>query len=233
MPAQGLVKELILLDGIPTVRIQCDPSWIPAPGQYLHAYADASNSLLADLVFLAKSFADGFLAAPPVPISWTPGTLLHLRGPMGNGFLLPENARKVALITFDIQPAGVGDSPLRLLSLLDTAVGQEASIVLVCHNPPAGLPLQIEVQPLSALLEVFSWADYVAIDVRRESLPGLMKIFGGRDQRMTKNEVQILVRTPMPCGDLAECGICTVESRRGRLLACKQGPVFTLNDFLD
>ena len=233
MPAEGLVKELILLDGKPCVRIQCGPSLIPAPGQYLLAYADGSNSLLADSLFLARSFADSFLAALPLPTSWAPGTSLHLRGPMGHGFHLPKNARNVALIAFDLQPGSAGDSPLRLLPLLDAAVKQEASIVLVSHSPPGDLPFQIEVQPLSAWMEVYNWADYVALDLRRESLPDLRKMLVKQGQLMGRKEVQILIRTAMPCGALAECGICTVESHRGHLLACKDGPVFTGEDLLD
>jgi hypothetical protein len=67
MQAEGIIKELVLLDGKPSARIQCEPSLIPASGQYLLAFAEASDSPLAVSVFSAKSFADGFLAAPPIP----------------------------------------------------------------------------------------------------------------------------------------------------------------------
>ncbi len=95
MQGEGIIKELVLLDGKPCARIQCDPSLIPAPGQYLLAYADGSDSPLAASVFSAKSFADGFLTAPPIPSSWNLGMRLHLRGPLGHGFILPEDARRV------------------------------------------------------------------------------------------------------------------------------------------
>ena len=226
MQAEGIIKELVLLDGKPSSRIQCDPSLIPTSGQYLLAYADGSDSPLAASVFSAKSSADGFLAAPPIPNSWNLGTRLHLRGPLGHGFILPNNARRVALIAFN-------ESPIRLLALLDSVLKKEASIVLVCQTPPDDLPLQIEVQPISALLDIRNWADYTAIDASRESLPELKKMLGRSNPFIVKNEAQILIRTPMPCGALAECGVCTVESHRGPLLACKYGPVFNLKDLLD
>jgi len=226
MQAEGNVKELVLLDGKPSARIQCDPSLILAPGQYLLAYADGSESALAASVFLAKPFADGFLAAPPMPISWTLGAHLHLRGPLGYGFVLPNEARRVALIAFD-------NSPSRLIALIDSALKQEASIVLVCQTSPDDLPLQIEIQPLSALMDVCNWADYIAIDSSREALPELKKMLERSGPFIVKNEAQILIRTPMPCGALAECGVCTIESHRGPLLACKDGPVFDLKDLLD
>jgi hypothetical protein len=212
MQDDGMIQELVLLDGKPSARIDCDPSLIPAPGQYLLAYADGSDSPLAAPIFLAKSFADtqktsasGFLAAPPMPISWTLGTRLHLRGPLGHGFILPNHARRVAFVALDTQPASAGDSPARLLTLLGSALKQEASIVLVCKTPPDDLPLQVEVQPLNAVLDVCNWADYIAIDAKRESLPELKKMLGKIDPLRVKNEAEILIRTPMPCGALAEC----------------------------
>jgi NAD(P)H-flavin reductase len=232
MQAEGIIKELVLLDGKSSARIECDPSLIPTPGQYLLAYADGSDSPLAASVFSAKSFADthktsagGFLAAPPIPNSWNLGAHLNLRGPLGHGFILPKDARRVALIAFD-------DYPTRLLPMLDAALKQEASIVLICQTPPDDLPLQVEVRPISALLDICDWADTIAMDAARESLPELKKMLGRSNPFIVKNEAQILIRTPMPCSALAECGVCTVESHRGPLLACKDGPVFDLKDLL-
>ena len=233
MQAEGIIKELVLLDGKPSARIQCEPSLIPAPGQYLLAFAKASNSPLAASVFSAKSFADSFLVAPPMLTSWNPGTRLHLRGPLGHGFILPNNARRVALIVLDTQQASASDSPARLLALLDPTLKQEASVVLICPTPPDDLPLQIEVQPISALLDICNWADYIAMDAARESLSELKKMLGRGNPFMVKNEAQILIRTAMPCGALAECGVCSIESHHGQLLACKDGPVFDLKDLLD
>jgi hypothetical protein len=233
MQAVGIVKELVLLNGIPAAWIQCDPSMIPAPGQYLLAYAGGSNSPLAVPVFLGRSFADNrkitagsFLAAPPIPAAWGIGTRLYLRGPLGHGFLFPNIARRIALIAFD-------DLPLHLTALLDAALKQEASIVMVCKDPPDDLPLQVEVQPLDSLMDVCAWADYTALDARRESLLELMKIFAGSNRLRIGNEVQVLIRAPMPCGALAECGVCSLDSGRGALLVCKDGPVFNLKDLLD
>ena len=233
MQAEGIINELVLFDGKPAARIQCDLPLIPAPGQYLLAYANASESPLAAPVFSAKSFADGFLAAPPKPTSWNPGTRLHLRGPLGHGFILPNEARRVALVAFDAQQASASDSPARLLALLDPALKQEASIVLVCQTPPDDLPLQIEVQPMSALLDIYDWAEYMAVEASCESLPELKKMLGRSNPLIVKHEAQILICTPMPCGALAECGACTVASLRGPLLACKDGPVFDLKDLLN
>jgi len=45
-------------------------------------------------------------------------------------------------------------------------------------------------------------------------------------------EAQVLVVTPMPCGGLAECGVCAFTTRRGWKMACKDGPVFDLSELI-
>jgi hypothetical protein len=105
---------------------------------------------------------------------------------------------------------------------------QGAEVALVSSSPPSDLPHEIEVQPLAALEETCAWADYAAIDVDRGSLPALRDLLGHRRGM----QGQALVHTPMPCGALAECGVCAVTFRRGWKLACKDGPVFDLSELL-
>jgi hypothetical protein len=230
---EGLVKEITLLDGSIAARILCVSNLISASGQYLLAHADGSDEPLSVPVFPAESNLQGFLAAPPIPSAWNPGTRLHLRGPLGHGFALPMSARRVALVAWDNYSA-------RLLPLMDLAHKQEAAVTLVSGAPPEDLPLLVEVQPFSALDEVLKWADYIAVDVERESLPQLRERFGSGQQARGRigsghfilNEVQVLVSTPMPCGGVAECGVCAVPVKRSWKMACKDGPVFVLNDIL-
>ena len=194
MQAEGIIKELVLLDGKPCARIQCDPSLIPAPGQYLLAYADASNSSLAASVFLAKSFADGFLAAPPMPIFMESWYAPSFARPAGTWIYFAEGCASSCTDCLRHSTSEASNSPARLLALLDVALKQEASVVLVCQTPPDDLPLQIEVQPMSALLDICDWADYIAMDAARESLPELKKMLGRSNPFIVRNEAQILIR---------------------------------------
>jgi dihydroorotate dehydrogenase electron transfer subunit len=102
--------------------------------------------------------------------------------------------------------------------------------VLVSELNISDLPPEVEIQSVSALAEVARWADYVAIDVPRESLPGLRERLGFSEQAKVPFEAQVLVVTPMPCGGMGECGVCAVTVRRGWKMACKDGPVFDLNE---
>lgn len=219
---KGSITELILEDGNRYARIACPESLIPAPGQYLLA-SDASDSLLPVPIFYTDSAPGGFISTPAD--RWGPGDVLHLRGPLGRGFSVPLTARKMALIAFD-------DDPSRLHGLIRPALVQNASVVLVSNSVGDGLPDEVEVQPLSAMHEIAHWAEYAAVDVRRESLPELRQMLLDRHPLAAVKDAQILVHTPMPCGGIAECGVCAIAVRSTWKLVCKDGPVFDLRELI-
>jgi hypothetical protein len=202
-------------------RITCPPDLIPAPGQYTLAHASGSDLPLAVPVFFSDSAPNGFRSAPYLPLTWKPGTQLNLRGPLGHGFSIPSFARKVALIAFD-------ESPARLHGLISIALKQDAEVVLVSNTVMDDMPEAVEVQPLQALIDIYQWADYAALDVARENLNQLGEMLGKQKQAKAPREAQILVRAPMPCGALAECGVCALTIRHEWKMICKDGPVFDL-----
>lgn len=219
---KGQVAELILEDGCRHVRVTCPPNLIPSPGQYLLA-GDRSDSPLPVPLFHTNSAPYGFIAAGATPAWWSPGLELDLRGPLGRGFALPHSARRVALIAFD-------NAPARLQGLIQPALTQDAAVVLVGDSNPDSLPDEVEVQPMSALQEILEWGDYLAIDLARENLYRLKESIGKRSQFLAEKRVQVLIYTPVPCGGLADCGICAVTLKSGWRLACKDGPVFDLQE---
>ena len=229
----GELTELYLENGLTGGRLLCNRTLIPAAGQYVLAYDPASNAPLPVPIFSAGPVPGGFLIAPPIPQTWQPGMMLSLRGPLGRGFSLPISARRVALISF-------GETAARLNPLLTVAMGQDASVVLVSNLNLSDLPPEVEIQPVSALADVAQWADYLALDLPRESLIGLREKLGfgehrprrehvgARWQARVKIEAQVLVTTSMPCSGMAECGVCAVTVRHGWKMTCKDGPVFSL-----
>jgi hypothetical protein len=213
--------------------IGCPPAAVPAAGQYVLAYAP--NDPLAALgtplfrgpaAGLGDTAAGGFLAAPPLPAAWVPGTSLVLRGPLGRGFSL--NSQRLAL-------AALGDTVTRLLPLAEETIQRGDAVTLFTDAPLPVLPVSIEVYPLGSLPEALSWADALAVDLPLEALAGLRNCLGLHKNELLPFPAQALVFTPMPCGGLAECGACAVSVRRSMghsryLLACKDGPVFKLDD---
>ena len=219
---KGRIDE-ILISGERAAQISCHPGLIPAPGRYLLAHAEADSSApLPHPVFNAGYAPDGFYAAAPIPSTWLPGLELNLQGPFGRGFNVPTSARKIALVA-------ASGSASRLLSLLEQLLAQKAEIVILSIAPLENLPRAIEILPLSALPETAPWADYLALDLPRHQLEFTLEKY--RPILLTAGVVELLVETPLPCGGIAECGVCAVRQRKGYALACKAGPVFTLTDF--
>jgi NAD(P)H-flavin reductase len=236
---QGKIAE-ILLDG--SLRIECSADLIPSPGQYLHAHKPASDSPLPVSLFSMESTPSGFRSAPPAPLDWKPGDLINLRGPIGNGFHIPNSAKKIALIALD-------ESIARLYGLISSSLKQNREVVLVCNSAPQDLPEAVEVQPLQALSDVLKWADYTAFDVPREvrrtpnnetnlnlasathplGLNQLKEMLKEQNQLSPKLEAQILIHTSMPCGGIAECGVCALTLSHEWKMICKEGPVFNFD----
>jgi hypothetical protein len=223
--ATGELVQIYLENELTGGRILCPQKLIPSAGQYLLAHNPALRAPLAVPIFNASPAPGGFLLAPPIPPAWQPGISLNLRGPLGRGFSMPGSARCVALVA-------LAETAARLKPILSEALGQGASIVLVSDLDLPDLPPEVEFRPTAALAEVAGWADYLAVDVVRESLPGLREKLGHSNQTKANREAQVLVRTPMPCGGIADCGVCAVTVRRGWRLACKDGPVFSLAELI-
>ena len=209
--------------------VECPSTATPHPGQYALAWDPQDRQApLATTLFPTAISPGGFLAAPPIPVFWTPGTVLALRGPLGHGFHLPVACRRMALV-------GLGDTIARLAPLIPAALAQEAAVALFSDaSLPTSLASAVEAYPLSALPELLTWADFIAIDLPLAALPDLRSRLG-LSASMDRNPhlhcpAQALVFSPMPCGGLAECGVCAVPAQRGWKLACNDGPVFNLHE---
>jgi NAD(P)H-flavin reductase len=216
----GRIVELLLEDGCLYARISCPEKLIPGPGQYLLA-SHGSDAILPVPIFHTDYAPQGFIGR--ASIGWKPGDALALRGPLGRGFSLFFSARRVVLVAFDGPPS-------QLKGLIAPALRQNASVVLVCDSNAEHLPDVVEVQPVSALREIIQWADYVALDVERANLKVMLERLGERTPYRVPGRAQILVRASMPCGGLADCGVCALTTRSDWKMACKEGPVFDMGE---
>lgn len=197
----------------------------PVPGQYFLAWAlEDRDAPLPEALFPAEITPGAFRTAAPVPHHWLPGTELALRGPLGRGFRLPAGARRVALVA-------PGGSAGRLMPLIDQCLADGRALALFTDAPLPRAPAAVEIYPLSGIAETLEWADFLAIDLPRDALGDLRRTLGLPPGAAPPCPVQVLIAAPMPCGGLAECGACAVPARRsGWKLACKDGPVFDLNE---
>ncbi len=211
--------------GQATTWIDCPKQAIPAAGQYVVARASEDEfAPLAQALFPSALAANRFQSASKPPPHWLPGTQLKLRGPLGHAFELPSGLHHLALVC-------LGEGSARLRPLMDQALTQGLEVTLFEDRRPWGLPPAVEVYPLSGLTEALPWADFLALDVPHTALAQLNRIFGPR--RAPHHPLptgQALIAGPMPCGACADCGVCAVKTRGRWKLACKDGPVFNLEE---
>lgn len=220
---QGRIVEIYSTPGGTQARIACPARLIPAPGQYLQA--SSQEAVLGTALFAAGVAEGGFISAPPIPDHWTPGTSLSLWGPLGHGFRLPANLHRLGLIA-------AGGNFAHLAHLAELALGQGTAVTLFTDHSPGQLSSALEVYPLDEYPSLAAWPDFVALDLPLENLPRLRLILGLSADSRPPYPGQVLIHTSMPCGGLADCGVCAVELRRRWKLACKDGPVFELRDLL-
>jgi hypothetical protein len=221
----AFVKELRFDTGeSPTAWIACPTEVIPAPGQYISAWSlhDGAAPLPTPL-FPAQLSPDGFLAAPPVPRTWEPGSPLELSGPLGCGFHLPVTTRRLALVA-------LGETVARLNPLVSLAVQTDIAVALFSSAPVRNIPAAVEIFPIHDLPDALNWADLLLIDLPIEALSHLRITLRLQAEDHLPCPAQVLVMTSMPCSGLAECGACYVPGRRKWKQACQDGPVFDLDE---
>jgi dihydroorotate dehydrogenase electron transfer subunit len=208
-------------------HIACAAQAIPAPGQYLLA-ADPTDRAapLAARLFASTAHPDGFDCCPGLPRTWLPGTEISLSGPLGHGFALPGNTRHLVFAALSSQPA-------RLRALVSAALTKGCAATLFADGLERDLPrwpAALEVYPLAALPDCLSYAEFLALEATPAALAGLRKLLGLGPGDRLHFSAQVLMDTPVPCGGVADCGVCAVRTRRGWKLACKDGPVFDIHE---
>lgn len=216
-------------NGHKTVEIECDPHLRPAPGQYM--FVDEMDPFdvqpVGWSVFPSGYTSRGFLASTmpdPLPATWSLETRFMISGPHGQGFSIPNDLRTLALVS-------LSPFPHRLLPVIQTALEEKTDIALFMDGPAPFLPPVVEIQPLPALSGALDWADYLAVDLQIDDLPNFRQKTHLNPDRPLPPTAQALVYTPMPCGGIADCGVCAVRTRRSKhVFACKVGPVFQLKD---
>lgn len=209
-------------DGLPRAMLSCPPEAVPTPGRYVLAHAPTDTDLALATPIFAVGYAQhgrGFTAAPPFPATWQPGSVIQLTAPRGHGFEIPADVRRLGLV-------GLGQHVATLLPLALAAFDHGGEVALFTDAPLPRLPSSLEANPLAALADAIAWADVIAIAGPLLALAALPTELRAR----LPGNTQLLIETALPCGGLAECGICALPAGRGKwLAACTAGPVVALN----
>ncbi len=167
------------------------------------------------------------------------GARLDVYGPVGAPFMLADRTRNLLL-------AGSGAALPALLFLAQRAVAQQCAVVLVAAAvtplpPPYLLPPEVEYQSVAAEDALYptlragspallAWADQLCTAVPEGALSGLIDVVRSVRLRWERGFAQVALDGPAPCGT-GICLACSVETRSGLRLRCKDGPVFDLREF--
>lgn len=224
---QAWVTEVILDPADPSsriVKIACAPEYIPEPGQYIKAsFVGDGDSPLGITLFASGYSEYGFVCRPPASENWQPGAALNLSGPYGHGFNLPAHHSRLALVSLSARFDN-------LIPLADRALKLSYAVTLFGSQSIPQLSIEIEAYPLEALPEMLSWADLLAIEAPRLMLNRVRPFLGLDDKARLPVPAQILIETAMPCAGIGDCGACAIPLRHGWVTACRDGPVFNLED---
>jgi len=198
-----------------------------------------ADRMTSSLTFLVRPFGrgSGWLAARK------PGDILSLLGPLGNWFEIPSRAQRVVMVA-----GGVGVAPLVMLSDEAAAKGIDVAFVMGAADE-AGLLVASE---LSENVEYIAATDDgsrghrgLATEVVADFVPWADQIFACGPEPMYRTlravvdplrlnrrpKIQISVERGMACG-LGACLSCVVETQRGMIASCVQGPVFDLDEVI-
>ncbi len=166
------------------------------------------------------------------------GEVLDLLGPLGNGFEIRPESKRVLLVA-----GGIGIAPL--VALAESALARDLSVVLVIgdrtsahvypdHLLPSGITAVVATEDGSA--GVRGMATDLLPQLAREADQvfacgplAMYRAMAATSEEWGNKPAQVLLEVVLGCG-VGACLGCTVETRRGRKLVCRDGPVFGLGD---
>lgn len=169
------------------------------------------------------------------------GSTLDVLGPLGHGWNIHPTTRNLLLVN-------EGAFIPALTFLAQVALEQELAVTLVSKTttvneayPPMLFPQEVEYHIVTTdgssgqhgdLQQVLSpyltWADAACCSVSRETALTLYTYF---ERLRKKNFAQCAYIQPLVCGSGA-CFACSVETRSGQKLVCRDGPIFDLRDLV-
>ncbi|MBO37001.1 MAG: hypothetical protein CL612_04120 [Anaerolineaceae bacterium] len=197
---------------------------IPLPGQFMLARFWATiypyvNTVVFPTTTESNSFTIEIKNEDQQSQNLSLGSKVELIGPCGQPVSLNKTARNLLLVA--------NTSPHKLLPFAQLALtcGMDVTFLISCKYPLESLDPRIEVHTgeLKPLLENhFEWAEQTLMDFKPGTI--IHKLLDP-----ISSNIHVLCHLMMPCGAGA-CHGCTVYTKSGWKLACKQGPFFKLSE---
>ena len=168
------------------------------------------------------------------------GEYLNLFGPLGNGFDIYPLSRKLLLAA-----GGIGIAPL--IALAEQVSTSGCSVTLLIGDRTAAriypehmLPSGINV--IVATEDGSSGVKGMVTDLIPEFIEGtdqvcacgplaMYKRMAEMESQLNGKSTQVLLEVVLGCG-VGACLGCTIQTRNGQMLVCKDGPVFELSEIV-
>lgn len=169
----------------------------------------------------------------------TKGDNVNVIGPLGNGFRITHNAKKLLIVA-----GGIGIAPLGFLIGQGLSQGRQVTLLLGARNAASILPENMI--PSGATLVITTddgsaGKKGLVIDILPEYLEGTDQIFACGPQVMLSKmaaipelrakHVQVSLEVRMGCGAGA-CYGCSIRTTHGMKRVCREGPVFDIKDII-
>ena len=168
------------------------------------------------------------------------GELVDLFGPLGKGFEIYPSSRNLLLVA-----GGVGIAPLVALAEHAIARGLKVKLVIGEKNAAKIYPerlLPSGIKPVVATEDGSLGQKGMVTDILPKLIPAADQIFvcgplpmyqaiAKMGSKLGDKPTQVLLETVMGCG-VGACLSCSIETRQGRKLVCKDGPVFEFGDII-
>ena len=168
------------------------------------------------------------------------GEYVDLFGPLGKGFEIYPSSRNLLLVA-----GGVGVAPLVALAEHAIGTGRVVKLLIGEKNAakiyperllPSGIKPVVTTEDGSLgqkgmvteiLPQFIAEADQIFVC---GPLP-MYRAIAKMGSKLGDKPTQVLLETVMGCG-VGACLSCSIETRQGRKLVCKDGPVFEFGDIL-
>ena len=200
------------------------------------------NPYLRELWFPVEILNSNIIVVEvPAAISYQPGQLLSLMGPIGKAFKFRRKLRNILLVAYD-------SAPTSLLMMLPTLLANDASVTMVMMGSArqydsSHLPEEIEIVQAEDdlswqdMVMTLGWADqvFVAVGPGKElrNFADVLRLARQRRNDVPANFIFGVFQRQLPCA-VGACYACMLRSKDGSKLQCVDGPAFDLTAlFLD
>jgi hypothetical protein len=222
----AIINSRILSTSVESFEIECPIGLHFEVGQYFLASSSEALEPASSVLFPIAKDERKLKIGLPFPDHWQVGMPLMIRGPLGKGFTLPIGARRIALVhSGTLDQYGSVFAPL-----IESGLKAGGEVVFYGDILPSHLPTAVEVLPVDQISDAWKWAEYLAAEIEQSQLNWLLQLLWQKTGSRLPDRAEVLIHTPLICGGLAECGLCSVKTKKGNRLACKDGPVFQLED---